>query len=414
MATRRFIGNAQAVADVWTFTPTASNNATYTITCNGKSVTYTADASATVAEITAGLVAAASASTAPEEFGGGTWTDATTLVRFTGTVAGRSHSFSSTASAGALTASNATAASGPNWLNVAANWSGATLPVDGDTVIFDIPGVNIDEGLDLSAVTPAAIKRYQSFTGQIGLPEINEDGYTEYRTKYAKFGNSGDAIVMLIDLGLGEGNGPSLERWDFGSSAATINIYGTGQPSSNDQKACQISGSGAIDVNITSGSVAFAQLATETAAIDELRISYESNQESDVDLYCGPGCTINTVIKSGGLAEFNSLIDTSLTNDGGETVINGTGNVDQLTIRGGKVYYNTSGTLGGNTIVSVEEGLDFSRDPRTKTVTNPIESTVVNPVVDPFKVVSSLIIDFNQIVIPNYGGNVRLTRGTPS
>ncbi len=414
MATRSFSGNAIATAQVNTITPANVNiGNTFTATINGKGVTFTATA-ATVANVTAGLVAAIALADIPE-FDELTFTDSTTLITVTG-AAGVPFTQTSGATGGTATFTTATttACSGPNFANIAANWSGTTLPVDGDTIVLDVPDIDILYGLDNNGVTPAAIKRYQSFNGQIGLPETNENDYPEYREKYLKYGNSGDATVIAVDLGLGAGDGPRLERWSFGSSAATINISGTGQPSTNYGKACQISGSGAIDVNVTRGSVAFAQLATETAAIDELRIGYQQSQDSDVDLYCGPGCTINTVIKSGGIAEFNSLIDTSLTNYAGQTTINGTGNVDQLNIYGGVVYYNTSGTLGGNTVVSVDNGLDFSRDVRAKTVTNQIESTVVNPVVDPLKVVATLVVDFNQVSVPNWGHNVRLTRGTPS
>ncbi len=83
------------------------------------------------------------------------------------------------------------------------------------------------------------------------------------------------------------------------------------------------------------------------------------------------------------------------------------------------VYYNTTGTLGGNTILSDDAVLDFSQDMRTKTITNPIDVYGrESKVLDVNKVVTSLVIDYNYSdCICNgstLGNNVRITRSTPS
>jgi hypothetical protein len=58
--------------------------------------------------------------------------------------------------------------------------------------------------------------------------------------------------------------------------------------------------------------------------------------------------------------------------------------------------------------------LDFRRDFRSKTVTNPVELYGdAADVQDPYKVVSSLVVDCNETTrMEGLGRNVRITRGT--
>lgn len=54
-----------------------------------------------------------------------------------------------------------------NW-NSTANWSGATVPIAGDTVIIDTSSRSIQTNLDQSAVTLARLEIGSGFTGKIG------------------------------------------------------------------------------------------------------------------------------------------------------------------------------------------------------------------------------------------------------
>lgn len=57
--TKRWLGNAASVTDVWTITLSGTVvSQTYSVTINGKSVTYTANGSSTVSIILQGLAAA--------------------------------------------------------------------------------------------------------------------------------------------------------------------------------------------------------------------------------------------------------------------------------------------------------------------------------------------------------------------
>ncbi len=125
----------------------------------------------------------------------------------------------------------------------------------------------------------------------------------------------------------------------------------------------------------------------------------------------GAGCTIGTVVVYGGTLTIDCAVVTSLTIYGGTVTVRGTGAVAQLYVYGGTCIYNTTGTLGGNTKVGETGLLDFSQDPRTKTVTNPVLANNINPVNDPSKVVSSLAISYRGISPGSgWGTDCTLTR----
>ena len=143
MATRRWRGDAKNVAQVNTITPAnvgAGN--TFTVTINGKDITFTATA-ATVANVTAGLVALLNASLTPE-FAEITYTDSTTHV--TGTADSPGKPFTQTSSAAGGTATNTTATptanQSQNDVNNADNWDSA-VPTTGDDVFIQDTDVSL-------------------------------------------------------------------------------------------------------------------------------------------------------------------------------------------------------------------------------------------------------------------------------
>jgi hypothetical protein len=94
----------------------------------------------------------------------------------------------------------------------------------------------------------------------------------------------------------------------------------------------------------------------------------------------------------------------------------GTGGITTLTADGGSIVYNSTGTLG-TAIVSENGALDFSHDPRPKTVTNPVQLYGDNATLnDPDQVVGSLVVDMeqsNNLTNIALGTNIKLTRSTP-
>ncbi len=423
MGTLRWRGDAPAIAQVDTLTPAnVGIGDTFTATINGKSITVTATA-ATVANVTGLMTTAWNASAIPE-FAEITATDSTTHVTLTADTAGKPFTVTATEADGnasdtqTFTQATTTACSGPNFWNVAANWSTGAVPIAADDVWID-SGASILYGLSNSGATLASLNIMQSFTGEIGLPYINEDGtieYTEYRTAYLTL----EATVVNIGAGVGTGSGRI--KLNLGSVQTTVNVFNSGNTAETGLGSIIIKGTHASNtLNVTKGDVDVAPFAGEAATLLTVNVGYLNNQTGDSDVYLGAGVTLtNATIKvSGGRLETNSATSgtATITVSGGTVVLNSGGQLG-LAVRGGEVQYNTTGTLGGNPVVSNSGHLDFSRDLRSKAVTNPIEVYGTQArVSDPHKVVSSLVLDMNETAkLENMliGTNIRLTRGTPA
>jgi hypothetical protein len=438
MATRTWIGNAVKTTQVrtWVFAGTWEVGDIIEFAPTGGAVIFSYTVTnTTIATFLPLLVTALNALTATQypQLSEMTWSssspnltatadeagfpfDITITTRDAGGAADAQTIDGGTSSAG----TDSTACSGPNFANVAANWSGGTLPVDGDIIVFDGSSTSdVLYGLDLNAVTPASIWVYQSYRGKIGLPTVrttNTYSYYEYRGRYLKYGNSGDAGHVDFQCGIGEGVGSGRINFDFGTGRVTGQVFNTGQSlDTNGGKALNILGTHASNaMHLKKGSVAFAPLASETATVATLNISYVTQPNSDVSCYCGPGCTLTTITKTGGTLVVEKSTSVALTNSEGTTELNGTGAPASITVNGGKVYVNTSGTIAADCFVNVEMGLDFSRDLRAKSFANEIKSSVPTPVNDPNVVVSTMVIDYVQTVVPGLGRNIRLTRGAIS
>jgi hypothetical protein len=130
----------------------------------------------------------------------------------------------------------------PNDVNDPQNWlrinTGTTppsqtrqLPQNGDIGVVANSSVPMMWNLDqLAAVQFASYQRWQSMTGQIGLPPYNANGYSEWRACNFKFvGPQGSVPAggLQMTLGLvqgGSGNGPIFESYNVGSQPTTLTI----------------------------------------------------------------------------------------------------------------------------------------------------------------------------------------------
>lgn len=248
--------NQAAIAQVETYTftaPSAAGNQ-YKATINGKTVTYTANT-------TDGLTAAAAAtglfnlvsqtSSVPPEFTEITWanpsdgvvtatasTPGTPFANVSGTSAGLVLSTGNGLANGISTA-HTTANASPSDVNDSQNWMRVdlattppnrvrALPQNGDDVIISDSNIPLLYNLGLlAAIQFATFTRLQSFTASIGLPSVNPLGYDEWRETHFKFiGPAGSVPTggLVMELGAGSGNGPSLERYNVGSQKATLTV----------------------------------------------------------------------------------------------------------------------------------------------------------------------------------------------
>jgi hypothetical protein len=405
-------GDAQARANIWHATPALVDiGDTFTLTINRKDVIVTATA-ATVANVIGLFITAITAATDPE-WQEVTATNGTTYLILTGPSDGKPVTITGTSTGGTNTVNEITTATGPNWFSNTENWSGGAVPVDADEIDFGSSTVGCYYGLAQGTTTPATIRR-PAGGPPIGLPDWTGT-YWEYRDKYLALGNAADAQIMTIILGEGEGSGGGRCKIDAADCQVTGIVHATGT-STDEYPAFLFKGTHASNAfTIYKGSVGIAVLSGEVATVLTLTMGYESSQDSDAEVICGKGVTLGTVVKNGGILTLGheTAVVASMTNYAGDATINGTSGVTVLIVRGGTVYYNTTGTLAGAPIVSELGSLDFSRDLRAKTVTNPIEVYGDEATVkDPNKSVTALVLDWNETTrLADIGRHIRITRG---
>lgn len=435
MATVRWKGDAKAVAQVtsWTFGGTWETDDLITVTIGSKTISVAAG-STTISTIIDTLVAAYNAlsATVYPEFAEMTASRSSSTFVLTADTAGRP--FTATlatteANGGAAdsqtigSATTSTTSSGPNDVSTAANWEGGSLPVDGDTVVIDQGSSSLLYGLDRSSVTLANLIIGPNFTGTIGLPNVNVDAgtayaYYEYRERYLRHGASADSQATTITVNGGGGR----IKISTNDSQATLIVKNTGNPLEQNIPALLFKGTHASNaVTVQRGSVGIAYFEGETTTLATLNVGYTTNVNGDSDVTLGSGVTLSnaTIQQSGGVLRTNSATSGSatITMTNGELTLQSGGQLG-LAVRGGTCFYNSTGTLGGNPVVSGSGHLDFSQDLRSKAVTNPVEVYGASArVSDPNKVVSSLVLDLNETANTDnirIGQNIRLTRGTPS
>lgn len=197
---------------------------------------------------------------------------------------------------------------------------------------------------------------------------------------------------------------------NYGSVLTTQNVFQS-QDGEDDLPAVLSLGTNASNVcNVTKGDCGWAVHGGESSTLLTLNVSYEQNVESDATVHLGVGVTLGTVNKVGGELFINSAVATQLYQEAGQTTIDGTGAVADLQLQGGTVIYNTTGALNGYPRVAAGAVLNFNYDKRTKTVANVIEVHGQGLVLDDNKVVTSLVQDENNITVPGWGKNLRLTR----
>lgn len=389
MATRSFVGAAKKVAQISTVTPggTIAATDTFVLTINNKSITFTVGGTATVAAVVTGLYDLFIASTEPE-FLEIEATDSTTHLTLTARIPGVPFTFATVANnvsgGGAPSSTDATptAASGPTFANVAANWSGATLPVDSDIIVIE-GAHNITDGLDQSAVSPERII-IRDFSGTIGRPPINPAGYPEYREQYMKYGATADGVTIDVDVFQGTTSG--LIRLNTNDAQTVLNVYQTGNPASPLIKALTFQGTHASNVaNVLAGSVGFATEAGESATLATLRVG-PGNFGSALDVECGIGLTCTTFNFLGGTAAVYNDIGT-INAKGGTAILTLWDDADITTalsvLDGATVYPNGVMTVAASTIANGGQIL-LNQDNRAVTFSATITVGVGGVFRDPF------------------------------
>jgi len=398
VATQRWLGNAAAVNQVTTLTPSSpSVNDTFTVTCNSKSISYQT-AAGTVADVSSGLANAINSNAGNyAEFTEFTAQNSGTTIVLAGNTAGLPFTVSVSVTTSGIATFNqtaTTAATGPNdWAN-GANWSTGSVPATGDDVYFDAGKVPCLYNLAQSSVTLDSLNVYAAYTGTIGLPLYNTLGYREYRTQELTISATTVNIGQQINPGVGAGSGRI--KLNVGANACTLNVLATGQALDTGFPTLLWRGTSSSNVvNLNKGNIGLAFNPGDAAAIATLNIGQVSNV-GDVQLVCGAGCTLTTVNKNSGTAVLNAGA-TTITHYAGTLTLQA-GAVTTLNCYGGTTVWNTTGTIG--TVNFYDNAiLDLSQDQRVKTVTNAINVDSEAPqILDPFKVLSggnALVLSLN-------------------
>lgn len=363
MATRRFIGNAAPVADVWTATigGTLEVGDVFQVTINNKTWSYSA-MSTVIADVRTAMITAFNAidQTIYPEFKEVVASASLIAgaILFTGSqLPGRptTMSFATTEAGGGaadgqtFTGSNTTPATGPEWWSNALNWAEGSVPVSGDDVIIEDSRVNIRYGLNQSAVTLATLKIGSNYSGEIGLPKVNPKGYAEYREQYLRIG------VTSCDVGYGNsGSGPAMFKLDTGSVQTSVTIRTTGGSGgtftggSTSTPAFLFKGTHADNaITLNGGTSGICYYTGEVATVKTLRV--DQSESGQTSLIIGSGGTLNgtgaTFVQSGGNVYSQSSFRDVVREDG-NLWLQGAAGAVTLQNRGGTLNYESTGTIG--------------------------------------------------------------------
>lgn len=400
-----------AQVETYTFSAPAGVGSTYTATINGKSVTYTSIAADTAALAATGLFNLLNVSTsiAPElteitfanpSAGVVTATAAvpgTPFANVPGTTLGLVMSTGNGLVNGIATAHTTPSAS-PSDVNDAQNWLrvnlGSTpptktraLPQSTDDVVVANTTTPMLWNLDqLAAVQFNTYTRYQSMSGQVGLPDDNPNSYIEWRATRFKFNGpqgsvpaGGLAMVCgSLNDGLG-GSGPTLERYDLQSSQYTL----TGL-------------AGSIDIIGQHTLNSFTVLSGATVSVAASNATKANLSTSSVmpggTCVIGPNVTwtaASTLTVFGGSATL-SAAPATLTLSNGASVVVVTDALTWTTVTaqsGSTITFQAGGTITTLTM-SVSCTLDKSQDARVLTIVNSTLDGDTCQVLDPLNAIA--------------------------
>lgn len=397
MATTYWAPNQAAIAQVetYTFTAPSSIGNTYNATINGKTVTYSSVSGDTAASVATALynLLNVSSSIAPElteiSFANPSSAVITATAREAGTpfanVSGTSAGLvmsTGNGLANGITTTHTTANASPSDVNDAQNWLRVTAPAPGVRQIpqngDDVVVANTDVPLlwnlgQLASVQFNTYTRWQSFTGTIGLPENNPNGYVEWRETYFKFaGPTGSVpaggLAMLLGYSSGSGGGPTRERYNVGSQPVTLTILGAGQ--AEDEYGIRFLGVHTANTFklLADVSLGIAMMPGEIAGLSSCTI------DGNGTVGIGSGVTWtagSTLTMYGGEALLNAAPATLTMNNGAQVTI-ATDSLTWATItaQGGSALTFLAGGTITNLTLSTGALLDKSQDARGLTITN--------------------------------------------
>lgn len=392
MATRSYIGNAANIKQTATVTiaNTWAQNDTATLTIDNVDFVVTIGTLVTTAQV---------ATTLSQAFNGETLTDTSascsipvadggaqlipqfaelvstvsgSVVTFTARTAGKPFTMTageSTAGTGTATLSAGTANAGDGEADNADNYSGNTVIVDNDTLVLDQGSKSITRDLN-TAIQLAQIDKYMSYTGNVGIAEVNADNsskpYREYRTP-TYFTTDNNSVTSTLNLELGTGPGSGRLKFDTGAGQAVVNVYGKGTRAETGVPCVLWKGTHASNVvNNLAGDLGIAFFSGETATVATLRSG--DGPTSVAQTVCKSGVTLTTVVMNGGTLSTDSAMTTGTQNGG--VWSHGSGTITTLNVNGGTFQPLAGATI---TTLNLTGTLDATKGTASFTITNTIQ-----------------------------------------
>lgn len=244
-----------------------------------------------------------------------------------------------------------------NSFSTAANWSGGSVPISNDTIIFDGTGsADMTSGLSQSAITGITLIITNANSSKIG----SDSGGT---ATYFQIGASTTSIGRNDG---GTGTGSTLILLDYGSTTNATNILQTASTGGNTKYPPVALKGSALTATISGGSVGIAVRPGETATATVKTVSGLDGSSPEVFLGAGVTTTLLTV-DAGSVQSLSDQTTSDARITAGQYRFEGTGAHTSLEVDGGTCIYNGTGTISTAT---VRGELDFSHDGRAKTVTN--------------------------------------------
>lgn len=411
MATRYWKGSVSPRSQVVTITVTAYDAATtYIITIGVNQVSVVGSGGTTTTVATA-LVAALQATDYPE-FQEVSWTSSGAVITGVANTPGVPFTATSSVSGGAGTIGAVTTTitnTSPNDVGDANNWSAATLPTSGDSVVVENTDIAMLWRCETFASTDIVswIVR-SSMTGRIGLPTYNDNGYVEYRTTTMQLQTCTTLYIEQAD-NLGEGE----QKFYTGTNAAAVTVIGNGNGTLGEEVLWLSGANNSNTLENNGGSVAVAALDSDTATIATLNATDGSVTR------CGLGVTFNsaTVKATNSTLDLRSNV-TTLTVDGSASSLTcwNTMTVTTLSLTSPCVY-NSSGTITTLNLYVTDSGdaagvgsIDFSQDRTARTITNTVNMYRGTTFNDPNTTVTLSATPKIQMVQCRYG-DVTIDRG---
>lgn len=423
MAHRVYIGRALAVAQITTLTVGGTPVATDTVyvEINGKRATYTVEATPTTFTVASGLYAAIQAlvqsGNAPE-FAEITWSDpAGTSASFTATSSEPGQPFTLTVGVtGTVTLGQTAtqAATGPNHVSNAANWTGNAVPIAADDVTFpaDCPAYlyDIDTTLNVALGTVRFLGGTGGFTDHTGTAG-DPQSYYQYRAKAVQI-----ASATAIQIGDGQSAPDFLRLKITGAVATPIRVMGGAATSS--AAAVQISAAAGTSHTLTilGNSVVLAPTVGEVLEISALRVGTDGPEgsfgagDTDPTVTIASGVTITAARLYGGTVRSDATF-TALTIIGGEWSQDG-GTPGTVTATDSDGTYRYSGVASHGVITARGSGviIDFSGDSRAFTLASGSSITEGAILYNPTRAnATNFTIDKESLAISEIGNSITIT-----